>query len=140
MCADDSAANDHELSVSAHESLLGACDSRHFSNRKMLNFRYRFRPIPIRAAIDLKSPSIVTRTALFASATAATKVSGESGAVFSRNRITRYPADSNVLDTDSGTLWSAKNRISWFFIVTQLLHLCDEARLQYPSVSDLDTL
>jgi hypothetical protein len=36
----------------------------------------------------LKSPSIVTSTALFASATAATRESGESGTVFSRKRMT----------------------------------------------------
>jgi hypothetical protein len=44
--------------------------------------------MPVLLAIDLKSESIVTKMALLASDTAATKVSGESGAVFSLNRIT----------------------------------------------------
>ena len=40
-------------------------------------------PMPVLAAMDLKSPSAVTKTALLASATAATNISGESG-LFSR--------------------------------------------------------
>jgi hypothetical protein len=59
-----------------------------FSKRMRLNFANRRLPIPILLASALKSGSNVTRMAPFASATAATSVSGDSVGIFSRNETT----------------------------------------------------
>jgi hypothetical protein len=93
----------------------------------MLNFRYRSNANPRRNRFEVVVHS--NKYGIVRLGDGNSKVSGESGAVFSRNRITSYPSDEATWTLIPGRCDRQKTAFLGFIIVTQLLHLCGKARL-----------